>query len=202
MPNADFFALLRMFVRRGFFDAALCAQLRNEIRSVDRTAATVRRQGSVYAVDPQIRSAQWGEVSRSSISLVESRLLALQQEVARHFDLALAGCQPPQFLAYRPGDFYRPHRDSSSEPDAARRAKERRVSVIIFLNSESGERREDSYGGGSLTFYGLLSDSRSESFGLPLAGEEGLLIAFRSEIVHEVTPVTDGERYTIASWYF
>jgi SM-20-related protein len=31
--------------------------------------------------------------------------------------------------------------------------------------------------------------------------EAGLLIAFRSEMLHEVEPVTSGERVTIVSWY-
>jgi len=28
-----------------------------------------------------------------------------------------------------------------------------------------------------------------------------MLVAFRSETTHEVTPVTHGERYSIASWF-
>ena len=31
--------------------------------------------------------------------------------------------------------------------------------------------------------------------------EPGTLVAFRSETTHEVTPVTHGERFSIASWY-
>ena len=59
------------------------------------------------------------------------------------------------------------------------------------------------YSGGSLTFFGLMDDSPSgESVGLPLAGETGLLIAFPSHLVHSVSPVTAGERYTLVSWFF
>jgi len=32
-------------------------------------------------------------------------------------------------------------------------------------------------------------------------GEAGTLVAFPSETTHEVTPVTSGERFSIASWY-
>ena len=72
----------------------------------------------------------------------------------------------------------------------------------MFLNSDSpGE--PAGYSGGSLTFYGLMDDNASgESVGLPLAGETGLLIAFPSHLVHSVSPVTAGERYTVVSWFF
>jgi predicted 2-oxoglutarate/Fe(II)-dependent dioxygenase YbiX len=34
-----------------------------------------------------------------------------------------------------------------------------------------------------------------------MVGEPGMLIAFRAETTHEITPVTHGERYSIVSWY-
>ena len=35
--------------------------------------------------------------------------------------------------------------------------RDRRVSVVIFLNRQSPKPLPDTYGGGSLTFYGLLA---------------------------------------------
>jgi predicted 2-oxoglutarate/Fe(II)-dependent dioxygenase YbiX len=37
---------------------------------------------------------------------------------------------------------------------------------------------------------------------LPLEAEEGLLIAFPAGVLHEVTPVLRGSRYTLATWYY
>jgi SM-20-related protein len=51
-----------------------------------------------------------------------------------------------------------------------------------------------------LTFYGLLGGEKGEKVGLPLVGEEGLLVAFKSNITHAVTPVTHGERFTVVTW--
>ncbi|HMH42773.1 MAG TPA: 2OG-Fe(II) oxygenase, partial [Pyrinomonadaceae bacterium] len=74
--------------------------------------------------------------------------------------------------------------------------KSRLVSVSIFLNRQSETEESDSYSGGSLVFSDWRSNKKFE-----LAGEPGTLVAFRSEITHEVMPVTEGERYAIVSWY-
>jgi len=201
MPQARFFALFRLFVRENFFDRELCARLREEMRSGGRAAATIRTGGASYAVDPAVRSAKWVEVSDSALCLTDARLREVRPEVQAHFQVSLDGCQRPQFLAYRPGDFYRPHRDNSQAPDASQTARERRISVILFLNSPSEEPAADCYGGGALTFYGLMNRPGASSVGFPLIAAEGLLIAFPSSLLHEVAPVSHGERYTIASWY-
>jgi SM-20-related protein len=130
---------------------------------------------------------------------VAARLLALKPAAEKHFRLRLSGSRPPQFLVYRPGDFFRRHRDSSADPGAGEAATGRKVSAVAFLNGAEGE---DGYGGGALVFYGLLDDPRGEQVGFPLTPEAGLLVAFRSDVIHEVTPVTHGERCTVVSWFF
>ena len=95
---------------------------------------------------------------------------------------------------YRPGDFYRPHRDRAARAgDFVEGARSRRVSVVLFLN--------DGYSGGALTLYGLVDDPKWRAYGFPIAPAPGLLIAFASDLVHEVTPVTAGERCTAVSWF-
>jgi predicted 2-oxoglutarate/Fe(II)-dependent dioxygenase YbiX len=61
---------------------------------------------------------------------------------------------------------------------------------------------EVGYNGGKLILYGLIPTPDWEHYGFPVTAETGLLIAFRSDIFHEVTPVTAGERFTIVSWFF
>lgn len=202
MPTADMLARLGLFVVRGFFDAETTASLLAEARSASRRPATVGvTGGSAYVVDETVRRTKWAEVSAEASSLVEGRLLGLKPDLERHFGSSLVDCQVPQFLVYRPGDFFQVHRDSRRDPDAAERSRERKVAVVAFLNGESDEPREDTYGGGSLTFYGLIGDARTDKLGLPLIGEPGLLIGFRPDVLHEVTAVTHGERYTIVSWF-
>ena len=201
MPPSTFFTRFGLLVARGFFDAEFCARLRAEIRAASTRPAEIRTGGANYAVNEAIRRVGWADVSSVAVASVESRLLAFKPRLEAHFALSLHHHQTPQFLCYRPGDFYQPHRDSSIEPDADPVVQERSVSISIFLNAESAEPAPDSYGGGALTFYRLVDDPRAKSIGLPLIGEEGLLVAFRADTIHSVEPVTHGERYTVVTWY-
>ena len=108
----------------------------------------------------------------------------------------------PQFLAYKPGDFYLPHTDNFNKSGVATTLAKRKVTAVIFLNSEAVAPGRDTYSGGSLTFYGLIDEPRWRDCGFSLVGEAGLLIAFRADILHEVPPVTHGERHTIVTWFF
>lgn len=75
------------------------------------------------------------------------------------------------------------------------------MSVVIFLNSRSAVPGPGDYAGGALTFHGLVDDPAWRSFGFALDPTPGLPVAFPSHIVHEATPVTDGDRYTIVDWF-
>jgi predicted 2-oxoglutarate/Fe(II)-dependent dioxygenase YbiX len=196
MPAANFFTRFGLFVRRSFLDREQCARLCAEMRAAPREPATVRGRGAEYVVDPSRRSVLLAEMPADGYALVEGLLLAVRPAVESHFEIRLEGCQPLQFLTYRTGDFYQVHRDSAHEPEAADFPRRRRISAVIHLNATPD------YGGGSLTFYGLMGDVRARSVGFSLEAEAGLLVAFRSDLAHEVTPVSHGERYSIATWYY
>ena len=75
------------------------------------------------------------------------------------------------------------------------------MSAVIFLNGTSVEPRDGMYGGGALTFYELFDDPVGRNLGFPLEAQEGLLVAFRANVMHGVAPVVHGDRYTITAWY-
>ena len=164
--------------------------------------ATVANGQEGDAVDETYRRTKQATVSPTTAARIGAELLEAVPGLAKHFGRGLVGMQTPQFLVYREGDFFRAHPDDSKEPDAPDFVRQRSVSAVVFLNGATpGE--PAGYSGGSLTFYGLMDDSVSgENVGLPLAGETGLLIAFPSHLVHSVSPVTAGERYTLVTWFF
>ena len=67
----------------------------------------------------------------------------------------------------------------------------------MFLNAMSHEPGD--YSGEALTFLGLFADPAWRTFGF--APMSGLLVAFPCHIIHEVTPVTAGDRCTIVDWF-
>jgi SM-20-related protein len=203
MPRADFFSRLGLFIARGFLDPDQCAAFRNEMcLAPDGAPGSVLNEGGENRVDPSMRTVQLREVRYETRGLAVNQLKCLQPALARHFRLSLSGFESLQFLCYGPGDFYRPHVDTTDDPDAPAYARDRKVSVVLYLNPTTDRPMPNSYGGGKLTFFGLMRDPRLQSVGFDLEGEEGLLIAFRSDVVHEVMPLTHGRRYTVVTWYY
>jgi SM-20-related protein len=201
MPTADFFRGFGLFVVESFFDRDLCSRLRADIHVGVPSAGTVGSHGAEFVVDRDVRRVAQTKINDTSTALVKTRLMGLKPDLERHFGVALADCQAPQFLHYVTGDFYQPHCDNSPRDDASPISKSRRISAVIFLNGTSAEPRDDTYGGGALTFYKLFDDPVGRSIGFPLEADEGLFIGFRSDLLHSVAPVTHGDRYTIAGWY-
>ena len=200
--RAEFFTRFGLYVEREFLSRPVCASLMEEMRAGAGTPATVAEGQAGDAVDDAYRRTKQAEVSVATAARISEQLLEARPTLANHFRWELAGTQKPQFLLYREGDFFRAHPDSSDQPEAADYVRQRRVSAVVFLNDASPD-EPAGYSGGSLVFYGLMDESSNgETVGLPLAGETGMLIAFPSDLVHAVSPVTAGERYTIVSWFY
>ena len=184
---------LGLFVEEDFLDGDLCARIRSEVRSADQEPAGTYC-GKERRIEPDFRRTARARVSAATIEQVHDKCSALSQKLEAHFGFPPESLDDLQFLRYTEGDFFRPHVDDSQ-------VERRRLSLVVFLNDQSEEPRELYYGGGALTFYGLLDDPRAAKIGIPLVGRTGLAVAFRSEVLHEVEPITHGERYTIVNWY-
>jgi predicted 2-oxoglutarate/Fe(II)-dependent dioxygenase YbiX len=175
---------------RGFFEPALTERMMREMAVAPGAAAVVYGDANGSKVDTRVRSAQILEVSQALRDAVRERLAAAQEHLSRHFEVKLSLFEEPKFLRYGAGDFFVAHQDGNTSllRDDTRH---RRVSAVVFLN-------EGSYGGGSLVFHGAYPNIHDRD---AVTASSGDLIAFRSELTHEVTPVAHGERFTIVTWY-
>jgi predicted 2-oxoglutarate/Fe(II)-dependent dioxygenase YbiX len=201
VPAADFFAKFGFFVCQDLLDPETCSRIRSEMAAAPSALATVvERTGPQEAVDEATRRTKSAKISEATKNNMIERLSGLRPSLETHFNVTLQKCQQPQFLVYRAGDFFKAHEDNSLDPEAPDYVKDRKVSVVLFLNSES-ETESEGYSGGSLTFYGLLNDDKGKGLGFPLIGRAGLLVAFRSETLHGVTSVVNGKRYSVVSWF-
>jgi SM-20-related protein len=199
--DAEFFRHFGIYIQRGFLSPDQCRRFIADAQAAASEPATVR-ENQVNVVDHDYRRTTIASVSPESVAIVSDMLLALRPNLEQHFKVRTTACRTPEFLIYRPGDFFRPHADNipaHAESDAV--VTSRRISTIVFLNSESPRPHPGSFTGGALGFYGLIDDPRASEREFALTGEAGLLVAFRPEIVHRVAPVTDGERFTIVTWF-
>jgi predicted 2-oxoglutarate/Fe(II)-dependent dioxygenase YbiX len=201
MSNIALLQRLGLFIQTDFLSDQLCTHLLDGMRSAVAEPVEVVTLGATHPVEPthstltlahpaidtQQRVTEQIQPSAASECLIRERLFTIQPAIEQHFSVVLNGYQDPLFYRYRPGGFFAPHQDCTDDPALPDFVRSRRISIIIFLN------------GGALTFYGLMNDPR---YGFPITGTPGMLIAFRSDVSHEVTKVLEGERYTVVSWFY
>jgi predicted 2-oxoglutarate/Fe(II)-dependent dioxygenase YbiX len=182
-----------LFVVPQFLEPSLVDAIVGEMKAAAGSAATVYGSTVSGSVDESVRRTFRVKPSNEVVALVIQKLLEFKDAVEKYFEVVLQECEDPQFLRYREGDFFVAHQDGNT--GLLRLATEQRlISTVIFLSRESELPEAGAYSGGSLVFSNLRERFRVSS-------EPGMLVAFRSETTHEVTPVTYGERYSIASWY-
>ena len=200
----------------GFFDPETCRQLRQAMDQGGEDPAEVLADGMQHL--EQVRRAGSIEIAPASLVMVEQRLDEQREHISRSLSLPLAGREGAGFLRYRAGGFYRPHRDRGNLPSWPAAAA-RQVTVVVFLNEE--------FSGGVLRLWPeegrpegrpLRDTRRGRPSGRPVRDigrggrsgrpepidvvpATGLLVAFRAETLHEVTPVTSGVRDAIVDWF-
>ena len=187
-----------LFFAGEFLDAKACAGLIEELCESPTTQAPVYIQGSDSTLHEDIRKTTSLHPSEDTIVHVQNLLFARKAALEAHFGRSLTDCDRPQFLRYKPGDFFVRHQDGNTEQLDFDHLRVRRISLIAFLNGHSAEPKENCYSGGELAFYNQ-KDLAAAAF--PLLGQTGLLVAFSADTYHEVLPVTSGDRFTIISWF-
>jgi SM-20-related protein len=185
---------LNVFKLRNFLDADTCANLRAELSSAPTTQAPVYIQGSEGTIHETVRKTTSVHPSSETFSHIQSCLLQQKTALEEHFGEPLSECERPQFLRYHAGDFFVRHQDGNTRQLDFDHLRVRRISIVVFLNDFSHEPQAGCYSGGLLNLY-----DEQDTFGL--TGETGLLVAFASDTLHEVSPVTSGERFTIISFF-
>lgn len=201
MQIVDAPAASGLFLVRDFLDPRECAAVRAEARAAAGHPAPVYIQGADGVVHEDVRKTSSLEVSAATAADVGRRLGDLREAVGRHFELSLRECEPPQFLRYREGDFFVKHQDGDTDQGDFDHLRVRKVSVVVFLNGGSDEASAETFGGGELLIYRARGEGHAGPVVFPVLGAAGLLVAFRSDTVHEVAPVTRGERLTVVTWF-
>lgn len=180
-----------------FLDAAMLAELVAELKAAGGRPATVLSEQAGGTVRPAVRKTTRVAVALETRERVREHLMRRKAEIETHFGVALNECEDPQFLRYEEGDFFVPHQDGNT-PMVWDDSRFRRISAVIFLSERFDEPAGETYGGGSLVFHGPYPNLDER---VAAGAQPGSLVTFRAETTHEVTPVTHGVRFTIATWF-
>lgn len=187
-----------------FLDAELCQSLVEESRSSQYRQAQVYftfNEAAELLLDTSRRNVREMKVSKVTRFLIAERLMAFKPSLEAHFGVKLTGCERPNFLYYTVGGLYTAHTDSSNEPGCPDGVRNRQVSTIVFLNDQANSDFAEGYHGGSLVIYTPDYGVDSDDPGVRILGKAGSLVAFRSNVFHEIRPITAGERFSIITWF-
>jgi len=125
----------------------------------------------------------WIPPSEAISLLLFSKSLVANSKAGWGFDIE--NHEETQIAKYEEGGHYNWHTDETFYQ--RNRGYHRKVSSVLFLSNPSN------YQGGEFLFESVDGDQKVEV-------EVGTIICFPSELRHKVTPVTDGTRYSLASW--
>lgn len=201
MSNISFLSHIGCFVIEDFLTKEFCEQIQQEAQQANLVSAGIVDDKDLAYVNEDYRKTKIAKISKETRVEIYNKMLALKPKLEEHFNVTLDESEKPEVLVYREGDYFKVHKDQDDQPDVKTSTSDRKVSIVIFLNTQTLEPQENCYGGGSLNLYGLINRTGWEDKGFPLGGKPGLLLAFRSNILHEVTPVTFGKRFTIVNWF-
>ena len=199
MPRPDFFRKLGLFVQDSFLDLALCAEVCAEMCCAASNQGEIFLDSGEGVINENVRRVMCAKVQGPNKRLIQQRLEGVRPGLEEHFRVRLAATPPLEFLIYPQGALYTRHTDINRDTNLG--IQRRSVSVVIFLNGHSEGAVQDCYGGGKLTFHGILKEPEWINCAFSLDPCPGLLVAFPSDVSHEVKPVTFGTRFTIVSWF-
>jgi Rps23 Pro-64 3,4-dihydroxylase Tpa1-like proline 4-hydroxylase len=129
---------------------------------------------------------------KSSVSFTnfEGKFSFIKERISEHLNelISIKGhdinfSKDFQYTEYKVGEYYSWHKDSGDHP----MVKDRFCSIVIQLNDE--------YGGGDLQMINEEDEVMTFEKG------KGNLFVFLSNILHQVTPVENGVRYSLVSWF-
>jgi PKHD-type hydroxylase len=176
-----------------------CRAIIDEIDAAHQEEAEIWL-GQEFGVHPESRSGAVATLATGTEELVQDRLWGVMAQLEERYRCEVSHVSGVTALIYRRGDHFAAHSDGGVDEDAPSEVTRRRVSLVVALNDGAGERPD--FTGGELHLYPSCPPGFEPAPHdvVAVRSERGLLVAFPSPMVHRVTPVVAGCRYSLALW--
>lgn len=183
----------------GFLAPGECCALIGEIDAACQEQAEIWL-GQEFGVHPESRLGSIATLATTTEEFVQDRLWGVMAQLEERYRCQVSHVSGVTALIYRRGDHFAAHSDGGVDEDAPSEVTRRRVSLVVALNDGASEQPD--FTGGELHFYPSCPpgfEPAPDDF-VAVRSQPGLLIAFPSPMVHRVTPVIEGCRYSLALW--
>lgn len=160
-----------------FLTAEECDFVLNKCKEELTLSAAEVYNNNLHAKTNRKSSVGW----ISDLGFLNERLTKKLRETFNINGMEVTGLGPFQFTEYKEGEYFDWHTDST---DVVYR--DRFTSIVIQLN--------DTYEGGSLEIKNLKGEL------VPIENKIGTLYIFNSRLLHRVTPIEIGIRYSLVNW--
>ena len=140
---------------------------------------------------------KWISLDENSNWLFKKIIQCINETNVNNYGYILKFVENIQFAEYtsQTKGFYSKHSDCGNRFEMENFVDIRKLSFSIQLSDSSD------YEGGELKFYtGKKSIYTNKAEGDTAKKDKGTIILFPSHVLHEVTPVTKGIRYSLVSW--
>lgn len=175
----------RYWIWNNFLTPENCEALIAEYYKPDEEKVAEIGGHGLGVVDLEYRKTDvcWIPTSEAVSLLLFSKSLVANYKAGWGFDIE--DHEPTQIAKYKEGGHYEWHTDETFFQK--QNGYHRKVSSVLFLSDPS------TYTGGDFLFDKVGGDEK-------IKVGVGTIICFPSELRHKVTPVTEGVRYSLASW--
>lgn len=181
----------------GFLSLAECSHIVKAMESSPGKPALIVRAGESI-LDESLRACIDHEFPETFKRPIEASLTQFfddhRAELASDADYLYG----PYFMSYGEGCFFRAHRDVANHKNDPARLAAHRWSILLYLNGRAPAADLPTFDGGALVLY--ETDPKLRDRRLVMIPEPGLLVLFRSSLMHEVSTVSNGTRYAVAGW--
>jgi predicted 2-oxoglutarate/Fe(II)-dependent dioxygenase YbiX len=191
------FKTANVAMAEGFLAVDECDALVREMALSGKERAQLVRAGESI-LDDSIRHCFDHHLSAATKDRFRARLEAFFDANRAAFASDADYLYGPYFMTYEKGSFFKAHRDVANHRNDPLRLAAHRWSLLLYLNGREPAGPLPTFDGGALVVY--ETDPKLRDRRVVVVPRPGMLLLFRSSLMHEVATVLDGVRYAVAGW--